>query len=288
MSIEITTAFVEQYSANIQLLSQQFGSRFRGAVDSEPVVGKSAFFDQVGATTALLRTTRHSDTPRVDTPHARRRVTLADYDWADLIDNEDRVRMLSDPTSPYAAAANAAMNRAMDDIIIAATTGVAYTGVAGATATTLPTTYDVGIAADTTGLTVAKLIKAKKGLDSQEVDESIPRFMSVGSQQLSDLLKTTEVTSSDYNSIKALVSGQVNTFMGFNFIRSERLPITTGVRLCSAWALDGVKLGIGADITVRITERADKNYAVQVFFSMVLGATRMEESKVLRVYSLEA
>ncbi len=62
-------------------------------------------FDQVGKTTAQLRTSRHADTPQLDTPHSRRRVSLADYEWADLIDNADKVRLLIDPTSSYAKAA---------------------------------------------------------------------------------------------------------------------------------------------------------------------------------------
>jgi hypothetical protein len=122
---QITTAFVEQYSSNIQMLSQQKGSLLRDKVRLESVVGKNAFFDQVGSVTATVRSSRHSDTPQADTPHSRRRVTLVDYEFADLIDDLDKVRMLADPTSSYAMAAAYAMGRAMDDNIIAAATGTA-------------------------------------------------------------------------------------------------------------------------------------------------------------------
>jgi hypothetical protein len=101
MSNQITTAFVEQYSSNIQMLSQQKGSLLRDKVRLETVVGKNAFFDQVGSVTATVRTSRHSDTPQVDTPHSRRRVSLVDYEFADLIDDLDKVKMLADPTSSY-------------------------------------------------------------------------------------------------------------------------------------------------------------------------------------------
>ena len=113
MSSQITTAFVQQYSANIQMLSQQMGSLLRDKVRQESVVGKNAFFDQVGSVTAQLKTSRHSDTPQIDTPHSRRRVSLADYEYADLIDQQDKVRLLIDPTSSYAQAAAFAMGRAM-------------------------------------------------------------------------------------------------------------------------------------------------------------------------------
>ena len=70
----------------------------------------------------------------MDTPHSRRKVTMDDYDWADLIDNEDKVRMLISPQSEYAQAGAWAMGRAMDDAIITAATGIHhYGGVAGGT-----------------------------------------------------------------------------------------------------------------------------------------------------------
>jgi hypothetical protein len=128
MSTQITTAFVQQYSANIQMLSQQMGSLLRDKVRLESVTGKNAFFDQVGSVTAVLKTSRHSDTPQIDTPHARRRVSLGDYEFADLIDQQDKVRLLIDPTSSYAQAAAMAMGRAMDDVIIDAALGTAFTG----------------------------------------------------------------------------------------------------------------------------------------------------------------
>ena len=43
------------------MLSQAKGSLLRQAVDVENVVGKNAYFDQVGSATAQKRTTRHAD-----------------------------------------------------------------------------------------------------------------------------------------------------------------------------------------------------------------------------------
>ncbi len=78
MSIQITEAMVQQYRGNVYHLSQQKGSKLRGAVRVETITGKNAFFDQLGATTARRRTSRHADTPRMDTPHNRRRVSIVD------------------------------------------------------------------------------------------------------------------------------------------------------------------------------------------------------------------
>lgn len=281
MSAQVTTAFVQQYSANVQMLSQQMGSRLRDTVRVENMTGKNAFFDQVGVAVAQKRTTRHGDTPQMDTPHARRRVSLVDYEYADLIDDQDKVRLLIDPTSSYARAAAAAMGRAMDDEIIAAATGTAFTGETGSTSTALPSGQQ--IANGGTDLTVAKLREAKKILDLSDVDPSITRYIAVGPEQIENLLSDTNVTSSDFNTVKALVQGEVNQFMGFNFIMTNRLAKSGNIRSCFAWAEDGLALAVGKDVNARIDERADKGYATQVYYCMSIGATRMEEDKIVQI-----
>jgi len=287
MSTQITTAFVNQFSSNIQMLSQQMGSLLRNAVDVETVNGEKAFFDQVGSAAAVLRTTRHADTPLIDTPHSRRMVTLSDYEYADLVDDQDKVRLLVDPTSTYARAAAAAMGRAMDDVIISAALGSAKTGKDGSTTTAFDTSNNQ-IAAGGGGLTLAKLIEAKEILDSGDVDPSIPRYIACSPKQISDLLNNTTVTSSDYNTVKALAMGEINSFVGFNFIVTNRLGVDgSSNRRVIAWAMDGIKAAIGKEPTARIDERADKSYATQIYYSMTLGATRMEEKKVVEVLCAE-
>ncbi len=287
MSTEITKAFVEQYSSNIQMLSQQKGSLLRDKVRLESVTGKNAFFDQIGSVTATVRSTRHSDTPQADTPHSRRRVSLVDYEFADLVDDLDKVRMLVDPTSSYAQAAAYAMGRAMDDAIIAAATGASDTGVAGGTSVALPSAQKIA-EAGTAGLTIAKLRQAKEIIDLADVDPSLKRYIIVSPKQITDLLGTTEVTSSDFNTVKALASGDVNTFLGFDFCVTNRLTIASNKRKCFAFVQDGVALAMGKDSTARIDERSDKGYATQVYYSAAFGATRMEEAKVVEILAHEA
>jgi|TARA_R110000824_G_scaffold398020_1_gene601432 hypothetical protein len=281
MSVQVTTAFVSQFSSNVQLLSQQIGSKLRGAVSEDSVTGDKAFFDQIGSGTAQLRTSRHADTPLQDTPHSRRQVAIDTYEYADLIDDADKVRMLIDPTSTYARAAAAAIGRAMDDAIITAATGTSLTGVSGGTSTTMLAANQ--IAHGSAGLTVAKLVSANKILDNADVDPSIPRYIVVGPEQVEDLLNNSTVTSSDYNSIKALVHGEIDTFLGFKFIKSTRLSVASSVRKCFAWAEDGIKLAIGKDVVSKIDQRADKSYSTQVFYCASFGSTRMEEEKVVEI-----
>ena len=278
----ISTAFVNQFSANVQMLSQQMGSRLRAAVDVETVNGEKAFFEQVGSAAAVVRTTRNADTPLIETPHERRMVTMSDYEYASLIDDQDKVRTLIDPTSSYGQAAAAAMGRAMDDVIISAALGTANTGKDGSTSTALPSGQKLAVAAS--GLTIGKLLDAKELLDAADVDPSIPRYIVCAPKQISDLLNNTTVTSSDFNTVKALAQGQLSSFCGFEFIVSNRLNTDgSGDRQVIAFASDGIKLAVGKEPTAKIDERADKSYSTQVYYCQTLGATRMEEEKVVEI-----
>jgi hypothetical protein len=294
MSFEITTAFVEQYKANIQLLSQQKGSVLRDSVMNESVRGKTCFFDQIGKTNAVKKTTRHGDTPLVGSEHARRRVTLEDYEWADLVDQLDKVKMLNDPTSAYAISAGMALGRSMDSAIIAAATGSADTGVDGSTAVALPAAQQVAVTVGAPsgftndGLNIQKLIQAREtfGLNDVDVNDPMNQLSIVVSQkQISDLLEDQEIQSSDFNTVRALVRGEIDTYLGFKFIRTQLLAhdSSTDIRTCFAFAKSGIGLAVGQDIMGRISERDDKSYSTQVYASMSIGATRLEEEKVVSI-----
>jgi hypothetical protein len=285
MSSQIQTAFVNMYSANVQMLVQQKGSRFREAVRQENVEGEIAYFDQVGAGTAIKRMSRHADTPYTETPHSRRQAVLEDYEYSDLVDRLDLVKTLNDPTSSYSQAAAYAMGRAIDDVIITAANGTARTGKTGQNQIALPAGQKVAVNA--TGLTLAKLLAAKEILDAAENDPDEPRYIACPAKDITVLLNTTQVTSSDYNSVKALAAGQLDTFLGFKFIRTQRLNLNSGGdRACLAWRKSALCLALGQVPTVKITERADKSYATQVYYSMSIGATRMEEEGVVEIATL--
>lgn len=297
MSFEVTTAFVEQYKSNVSHLVQQKGSRLRDRVmvDTD-VVGETAYMDRIGATSAQKVTQRHGDSPLMNTPHDRRRVTLFDYDWGDLVDKMDKVKMLNDPTSAYAQAAAWAMGRAIDDEIIASMFATAYSGKDGSTAVAFPSAnqiavdnHDYGSGSGNAGLTISKLISAKEILDAGEVDPEEERTIVVTAKQVSNLLATTEVTSADYNNVKALVEGKIDTFMGFKFIRTQRLLTdSNGYRRVPFFLKSGLGLSIGKDITGKITERSDKRFSMYVYYCMSIGATRLEEEKIGEIKCTEA
>lgn len=277
MSTQITVAMVEQYKSNVLMLAQQKGSKLRGTVRSEMVTGKNAYFERIGAVDMVDATSRHDDTPQIDTPHSRRRVSLTTSRFADLIDNADKVRTLIDPTSPYAMNAAWAAGRKMDAVIVAALAGNAYAGVAGATTVALPSAQKV--AAASAGLTIAKLRSAREILLGADVDLDMGATCIINPAGLTDLLSATEITSSDYNTVKALVQGQVDTFLGFKFVVSTQ--VTALKAYC--YAKNAAVLAVGSEPVVRISERADKNYSTQVFVEMDIGATRVEDEGVVEI-----
>jgi len=294
MSYDIPVSFVEQFRDNVYVLAQQKGSKLASGVRQEMVTGKSAYFERMGPTEAVQRTSRHADTPLVSTPHSRRKVSLADWEWADLVDDQDQVRLLIEPTNPYAMNAAAAMGRTMDDEIVEGIRGPSFAGETGGTTVNLPASQRL-TEGGTAGLTLEKIVQSRTKLLAADVDPDVTPFhFAVHPNQLQEMLTQEKLTSADYNSVRALVSGDpvvANGFMGFNWHITTRVPYKEGsstLRDTLVWAQDGICCAKGKEVNVKITERPDKSYATQVYACMTIGATRIEEDKVVVVESHDA
>lgn len=291
MSDQVSTAFVQQYTTNVELLLQQRGSKLAESVMTGSYTGKAAkAVEQIGAVAAQKRVSRHSDTPLINTPHDARWVYPTDYEWADLIDDQDKLRMLIDPQSSYAQNGAFALGRAKDDEIIKAFFGTANTGENGSTSTAFDTSNQQ-IAAGSTGLTVSKLRQAREILLSNEVDPTFDViYVVVTAKQLTDLLEDPQVTNGgDYNIVKPLVTGEIDTYMGFKFIHCERLGVDgSSNRRIPVYAKSGMHLGMWNDINTQISTRDDKSYSTQVYVKGTFGATRTEEGKVVEILCSES
>lgn len=294
MSFQIPENMVMQFSNNFRVLYQQKTSRLRPWCQIEAgIVGQSKSTERMGKADAYDITSRHADTKFVEVPHSRRWLDLADSGWAELIDKLDKIRLLADPTQGYAALAMAALNRKIDDAILTAARGAAR---ANSGTVALPSTQKVAVGG--TSLTLAKLLTTKEILDGNEVDddasmsmdgqspnEQTARVMVVNAKMLTNLYGTTEIKSIDYNSVKALAQGQIDTFLGFKFVRTERVQkdatATTGYAV--AWSRSCMALGIGQEINTSVDRRPDKNNAWQVFADMSIGSVRLEDEGVVEI-----
>lgn len=302
MSNQIDANRSQMYSATVYHLVQQKNSILSNYVRKENLKGKRGFYDAIGPVEAVKRQGRHSATPQMDTPHVRRSVTMSDYEWSDRVDDQDKLRMIWDPTSYYVQAAMMAFNRTKDAIIRDAFDAIAYTGEDGDVQTALPTSRMIAASNGTahSALNLRTLKMIKYNFDKLDVDEQI--YMAVDAMDIQSLLDSTEVTSQDYNTVKALVNGTVDTFMGIKFLRYNKLQDETqvikfavtgeynaagtsalGYRKCFAWVQSGMLIAMGEDVMSRIAEDPNHGFDTICYARMSMGATRMEEEKVLKV-----
>ena len=301
MSIQIPIAFVDQFKANIMLLSQQKAAKLRGCCRPESITGDTMYVEIIGPKDSQLRGARHGATPISDADHTRRKLSMVDYVVpADLIDKPDRLKMLIDPQSVYVQNQTFSLNRRIDDVVIAALGGSAYEGHAGGTTIGYSAVGECRVVQSTgavaaagtahatgseTALTIAKLLTCKELLDDAEIDDERQRYFLTNPHNLNQLMNTTEVKSSDYNTVKALAQGYVDTFMGFKFIKSTRLVVgaDTDCRRSYAFAQDAIVLAVAEEPTVSIDLRPDLLNSTQVYSTLSIGATRVEGPAVVSI-----
>lgn len=305
MSVNIPTWYVNQYSTNIELLSQQLTCRFERGVRTGVHVGKQASpVDQIGAISALPVESRFSPMRRVDALLARRWVVPQPYEIPQLIDTFDMLDILTDPKGKYAYNAVVAFNRAKDDQIIAGFQGTNQTGNAGTgtatfgqgVVTTVPgataATVSVNTGGTASGMNVTKLRAAKAMLLQQEVDiENDELFCAISAIDHNYLLNEIQIISKDYNADQVLMKkGLIESYLGFNFIHSERMGTGTDdqsgtSRVVQAWAKSGVYLGIWQDTMTRIAQREDLGgIPWQIYNWGQFGGTRLEEVKCVWIW----
>jgi len=299
MAVTIDQVTALQFSATLLTLSQQKESKFASRVRQERVSSaEHAYFDTIDAYDApSQKADRHGDTPLSEATFARRKVTPWTWEAGTLLDKYDMDRMLADPQGPVVQAHAMSLGRKKDDLIIAAMVGdatigknggstmpfedesVSISGDAAGIKTVLGTAAVIGTIAD---IDLAKILMMTEIFNEQDVDPSIPKHWAVSPKDIADMLAIEQIGSADYNTVKAIQQGGVDTYAGFGFFWTNRLlQDSTGVAYRTlAWAQDGVILATIGDINTAITPRPDKRNYTQVYSNMDLGAVRMEGAKV--------
>ena len=284
----ITQSYVEQYSAYVHMLAEQQMSRLRFTTVVEPGVGEAFSFERMGTAgsgpnnSASVVRERNGETPLTNIEHSRRWAYPVDYAEATLLDKQDTLRILIDPMNKYAMRHASAFGRTWDDRVIEALGGTAMEGKRGTTSVPLPAAQKIG--ANSSGLTLEKLLQTKEMLDAAETGMEYPRYIICQAKQIRNLLATTEVTNQDYNSVKTLVNGEVNTFLGFTFIRLERLPVdSSSDRLCYAYSMPAVGVKVLMEPSATLSIRGDRLNAMQILTMGSWGAVRVEDELVVEI-----
>jgi hypothetical protein len=277
--------YAQAYGRNIMQLAQQKYSKLLGSVFIRPnVEGKTFFQDRIGQWSMQVKGGRNVQTPNNDPNLSRRMGIMVDYHDARLLDRGDELKYISDPRSAYTIAAASSLGRKIDDVILAAAIGEAKYGETGSSSinhTNTVTTLTKGY------ITIDHVVALKKAFDDADVEEE-DRILVVSPTTLSNALLQEKLTSADYAAVKALVRGDINSFMGFRWIMSTRLasiPAATSAYALSITAIAWHKYGICAALAtqpmVRTDERSDLSYSWQIYYELNIGAVRLEEARVV-------
>lgn len=302
MADTIPTHFTTEFSTNWQHRVQQSKSRLDEYVVDENFSGERKRYDRIAAQNSHRRTERKGPTHIQDVTDDFRWCYRQSFDLGNMLDKDDAMNLgqLVLPTSDYVKSHAMAYGRDKDDVAWQAALAPVLTGELGTTSTVFDYTNQwigrggaVGAATGTaTGLTVGKLITANRVLQDADLEDESPRVLVCTAKEIENLLNTTKVTSADYNTIKALVNGTIDTFMGFKFKIIKRLATSDGatststtagnVRRCVAWVRGAIKR-IKGDMSSDISIRKDLSMSTQIYSAWNLGAVRVYDEGVIQI-----
>lgn len=297
---DISTAQKVAFQNAFIHLYQQDGSLLRSRVREDfAVSGKAVYFDRIGAAPdPQVNAERQGDTPIMNSDFTRRKVVMVPWEIGFLTDRVDIDRIIADPTQIYVQDSAYSLGRKVDDIIIASAIGTAYTGEDGSTTAGLPAGNVIAFTyGDTQGygnanagvFSVEKILRAKRLLTQAFVPEGPEnRFMVIDPISMEQLLNSTKIGSVDYNPVRMLYEGNVNTFAGFTFMQSNRLATsgTTVSNLC--FGRKNIGLAVMQNISVKVGEDPGKKFNTRIYASMDVGATRILDEGVIHIPSYYA
>lgn len=276
-----------EYATNWQHRVQQTQARLAGFVVEDSYMGERKRYDRIGASTSSERTSRHQPTNIQNQDMDSRWAYHKTYDVGKLVDRKDAAKLgsLVLPNSAMIQSHVNAYHRDYDDVAWKAALGAVLIGEAGTESYAFQASQQ--IAAGGTGLTLAKLIQVNEILEDADLEDGAPRVIVVTAKQITNLLNTTEVRSADYNTVKALASGQIDTFMGFKFIKNKRLTKVSSTRTCVCWVKGAVQVMKGA-ISHDVSIRKDLSLSTQIYSDWDLGATRIYDEGVVQIDCTES
>ena len=292
MALIIPEFYPNQFDSTWQQELQQPDSRLLPAVTRADFTGKKKAFNLITARTAEKITVRKGATPDNDFEGNKYWLSQVPYELATTFDEYDEAYLgqIILPTSEEFQAHRNAFNRAIDDSIIDSFDGTRYIGEDGTTSNTFPSGQSIAVdyvesgSAANSGLTIAKLRRAAKIMDEDEVPAG-DRYIAVTAQEKQDLLRTTEVTNADYNTVRALASNQIDTFLGFKFIHTERLPVNSSTDVTSvfAWHKNGLKFAM-SNLKAYMDILPERRHSLQLRTTAMFGAVRVQNEFVVRIY----
>lgn len=298
----LPTQYTWAFRDNLMLEPQQKNARLIDAVDADlgfSLKGDSFNADFMGQSTPSIIEDRFGPSPEGVVSKSRRVGFFEPFDDGKYVDDIDAAKSLSDATNPTVEAMRAGLNRYRDDKIIATMLGAAREGRTGENTVAFPAaqtiaindwTYSdldpVNVPSGNSGLTISKLLLGNSMLGKSEIDG--PTYVYASSAQIGQLMRDKSVRSVDFNSVKPLVSGELNTFMGFTFIRGERAPLVAGVRSVLMWKKPAVSYRARQLQDVQIVKRPDRRFNWYAYYKGWHAAARTLDTGVIQVLCAES
>lgn len=313
---------VKAFSSNIMHLAQQKYSRLRKTARIEQVNGEAKRLERYGAGDALSKDEYNQNVVYSTSEQSSRWITPTTEFRAELVDHFSKLRLIYSPEAELTKSFAMTMGREIDYKVIAGLVNDAQSGKDGSTVVAVTDaskkvvqqTYSA-VSGDTGDLSFEALLKAREFfMENESVMDGENIICVCTAKDIVNLLNDPKLTSSDYMQVKALVNGDINSALGFEFIRTElinnstKIPnlITTGATVyeptdgsvgAGAGSLQAgarkvlfytprraVALGITEDVKTRLDVIPEMFHSIQVLSTLDMGAVRMDEKEYLEVY----
>lgn len=280
MSVNLNNVFQTSFDALVKQAYQGQAALLGAVRKKTDVVGSTHKFRKIGKGLAQLRGTTQSDVTPMNISHTDATATLSDYVAPEYTDKFDQLKVNFDEQSELALVVAGAIGRSMDQLIIDALD-------AGANSTQV----SIDLGGTNSGLNIEKLRRAKRLMDANGVPTQ-DRYFAHSAYALEQLLGETEATSADFNTVRALVNGEIDTFLGFKFImindRDEGgLPLATNVRKNFAFHKPAIGMAVGMDMKTEINYIPEKvSTLINGMFSA--GSVVIDDEGVYEVLTFEA
>ncbi len=279
MAISVSNAFVTLFDSEVKQAYQ--GQRTLGGLVRERAVeGSTVKFPKIGKGTASIRVPQTDVTP-MSVTYSQVTATMEDFIAAEYSDIFNQAKVNFQDRAELVQVVSGAIGRRMDQVVLDAL--VASSGT---------NTVANSIGGSNTNLNVAKLRETKKKMDAKNVPGE-GRTIIAHANNMDALLAETEVTNSDFNTVKALVTGEVNSFLGFNFVsigdRDEGGLAIDGSsdRIVYAFHRDAMGLGIGMNQQSRVDYIPEKtSFLVASMFSA--GSVAIDAEGITKITCRES
>lgn len=280
MAITIDKVYIQTFERNVRHLAQQADTRLRRFVTEKATDGQKHNWERLGSGEASLKAAARVATPTSDLPWSRRVSLAQTYHMGETVEQEDVVQMLIDPNSNVSAAIANGMKRKIDDILIAAATGTALNG--DGTTSTFPAGQVVG---DGTGaISIDNILEVQEKFYKNDIDPDESKVMVISPTVQRKLMSLMEVTSGDYQNSKALATGMLPNWMGFDWVVSNRLLVPVAGQIsCLAFTKRALGFQVNRDITAKVAEDPSLSFAWRIYAHMTMGAVRTEDEHIVHL-----